>query len=223
MQPLIHLDPRLCCIADQVPICGLAADIGADHGRLSCFLLESGRCKRMIVSDVSAVSRDKARALFSARGLSDRVELSSKDGLSAIVGKPEAVIISGMGGGLIAEILSRDVHLQSAKLILSAQTELPLMRDAVIMRGYTILYEHVVRAKGRFYLVLSALPGSARLTEGERLIGVRLRDTQPMAVRDYLLWQLSVASAWRGKVGVCYRAYLEEALAYETSNRPDLL
>jgi hypothetical protein len=24
-------------------------------------------------------------------------------------------------------------------------------------------------------------------------------------------------------VGVCYRAYLEEALAYETSNRPDLL
>ena len=223
MRPLIHLDPRLRCIADQVPICGLAADIGADHGRLSCYLLESGRCERMIVSDISAVSREKARALFSARGLEDRVTLSARDGLSALEGKPEAVIISGMGGGLIADILQLDVDLQGAKLIFSAQTELPLLRDAVTKRGYYILHEHVVRAKGRFYLVLSAFPGTGSMTEGERLTGVCLRDAQPMAVRDYLLWQLTVASTWRGEAGERYREFLKEALNHGTGDRPEHL
>lgn len=217
----IRLDPRLSCIADQVPVCSLAADIGADHGRLSCFLLESGRCERIIVSDVSAVSRDKARALFSARGLIDRVSIRSEDGFLAIQGKPEAIVVSGMGGGLIAAILNQDVNLHGAKLILSAQTEMPLLRDAVIKRGYAIQQEHVVRAKGRFYLVLSALPGCEKLTEGERLVGVRLRGTQPTIVRDYLIWQLSISAKWRGESGERYRTYLKEALHNETGDGPN--
>ena len=91
---LPRLDTRLNCIAEEVPACNLAADIGADHGKLSCWLLASGRVQRMIVSDISKVSRDKARDLFIRHEVMDRVTLLGADGLHAIAGsRPDVVII----------------------------------------------------------------------------------------------------------------------------------
>jgi len=122
------LDRRLSRIAEQVPVCDLAADIGADHGKLSCHLLHTGRVKRMIVSDISQHSRDKARDLFIRHRLMDRVSLSAADGLHALDGqKADAVIIAGMGGALIARILQQDVDVQGALLLLGALVLYPIV------------------------------------------------------------------------------------------------
>ncbi len=218
-QSLPELDERLSCIADQVPACSLAADIGADHGKLSLWLLATGRCEKMIVSDISPVSRGKARDLFIRHHVLDRVILSGENGLHALSGKPEAVIITGMGGGVISEILSQDVFLHGAKLVLSAHTQLPLMRDAVIGREYCILSEHVVQSRGRYYLVISAVPGTQRLTETERLLGCSLTGTVSATVREYLAWQMSVAVDWRGKNGERQRRLIQERMQDEESKR----
>ncbi len=215
------LDERLSCIAEQVPACSLAADIGADHGKLSLWLLATGRCGKMIVSDISPVSRGKARDLFIRHHVLDRVILSGENGLHALSGRPEAVIIAGMGGGVISGILSQDVSLHGAKLILSAHAQLPLMRDAVMKRGYRILSEHVVHARGRFYLVISAVPGTQRLTETERLLGCSLNGTASATAREYLAWQLSVADAWRGSEGERFRRLIQERMHDEESKCSD--
>lgn len=44
-QTLPHMDERLKAVMSLVPACDTAADIGADHGRLSCNLLYSGKVK----------------------------------------------------------------------------------------------------------------------------------------------------------------------------------
>lgn len=215
---LPQLDERLSCIADQVPSCSLAADIGADHGKLSLWLLVSGRCKRMIVSDISPVSRDKARALFISHQVMDRVIISGENGLNALSGKPETVIISGLGGGVISAILSQDVPFHGARLILSAHTQLPALRDNIIKIGYRILSEHVVHAKERYYLVITAIPGMQRLSETERLLGSSLTGTVSSSVKEYLSWQLSVVNVWQGAAGERYRKEIQEMIGDEKSN-----
>lgn len=218
-----RLDPRLRCVARHVPFCALAADIGADHGRLSCDLLRSGRCQRMIVSDLSPVSRSRARDLFLAAGVLERVTLSGQDGLYALQDQPDAVIMSGMGGGLIARILRQDIDLHGAKLVLSAQSEWPLVRDAVLARGYRIVEEELVRSRGRYYTVLSALPGIQRLTERERAFGFNLTAQDGETLAGYYRWQFPVTAAWRGEKGRQAREWLQEALDEQERKRSDHL
>lgn len=215
-----RLDARLQQIADCVPHCARAADIGADHGKLSAWLLWNGRCQRMIVSDVSEVSRAKARALFHRLGLTDRVSISAADGLYALTEPVDAVMISGMGGGSIAGILSQEVDLHGAELILGPHTEFPRLRETLARRGYRIVHEYVVRAEGRFYLVWHARPGEMRLSAKERAIGVNLRATRTASPADYLRWRLEVAGSWQGAEAEAIRGWIKEMIADETGDNP---
>ena len=61
---MIHLDSRLQAALLLTQPCGVCADIGADHGRLSAALLQSGRAKQVLVADVSAPSLNKAKILL---------------------------------------------------------------------------------------------------------------------------------------------------------------
>ena len=83
MQP-IQLDERLSLAMDLFPACEEGADIGTDHGRLPCRLLEEGRCRRMILSDISPKALSRAEALVQRRGLQGRATLVVADGLDAL-------------------------------------------------------------------------------------------------------------------------------------------
>ena len=223
IRPLPLLDERLSCIRDEVLRCALAADIGADHCKLSLSLLSTGRCERIIVSDTSPHSRDKARVLFASHRLMERVSIRGEDGLNALHGKPEAVVIAGMGGRTIARILSQNVPLQGARLIISANQEIPMAREAVVNRGYRILREMVVKANGHFHLVMSAVPGAQTLSEPQRMLGVCLTGTPSAQVMDYLLWQLSIARDWRTPEGIRHKALMREYLNDQERNGSDSL
>ena len=218
-----RLDARLQQIADCVPECMLAADIGADHGKLTAWLLLNKRCQHMIASDISSVSRAKARALFHQLGLLSRVTISGADGLMAITEPVQAVVISGMGGGSIAQMLTQDVDLHHAEIIVSAHTELPRLREALMNRGYNIEREYVVRSAGRLYLVCHAKPGKMRLGARERALGVNLTATRTAKPEDYLRWQLSVAGSWQDRDAGQYRQWIREMLNDEESDRANSL
>ena len=44
----IELDERLGMLADMVPVCSAAADVGTDHGFLGAWLLENKKCGKML-------------------------------------------------------------------------------------------------------------------------------------------------------------------------------
>ena len=71
---MIHLDSRLQAALLLAQPCGVCADIGADHGRLSAALLQSGRAKQVLVADVSAPSLNKAKILLGGLGLEQPVK-----------------------------------------------------------------------------------------------------------------------------------------------------
>ena len=113
------LDPRLSMIARLVGSCESCADIGCDHGRLGAFLLQSGQCRRVLLTDISAPSLEKARALMHGLGLTDRARFSVGNGALALDETPQVAVIAGMGGTTIARILREGrERLDGARLVL---------------------------------------------------------------------------------------------------------
>ena len=77
-------DERLSAVLRMLGKAELVADIGCDHGYLSAALLSEGRTERVIASDVSAVSCEKAARLAGSLGLSDRMKVVKADGLEPV-------------------------------------------------------------------------------------------------------------------------------------------
>ena len=76
--------------------------------------------------------------------------------------------------------------LQGASLILSAHTDLPLIREAVSLIGYHTDREEPCFSAGRFYLVLRARPGARTMTEKELRLGGPLFESASDQLIPYL-------------------------------------
>ena len=190
------LDPRLMTAADFFPFCEYGADIGADHGHLSCYLLASGKCQHMQVSDLSATSLDKARRLLDLHELCSRATFCVGNGLEALVHPAQAIAICGMGGHTIAEILEQGKdRLQNAALILSPQTEYALVRKTIYHTlGYHIDREAAIWASNRFYVMMRAVPGESLLDERSAFLGPCLMKDTSQEYERFLQWRFAVVS-----------------------------
>ena len=189
----IRLDGRLQAALLLAQPCGVCADIGADHGRLSAALLQSGRAKHVLAADVSAPSLNKAKHLLGGLGLSDRATFAVADGLRALdaLNVPaETVFVLGMGGQTLSRILEEGhERLHGAALVLGAQTDLPLLRETLCQIGYRIRQEQPVEESGRYYLLMQCTPaedGEPAYDERQLLLGPVLLREHPPLWRDLL-------------------------------------
>ena len=176
------LDSRLSLAYDLYDPCDLAADIGTDHAHLPAALLQRGRCQRMILTDISASALDNARAEMGRLRLTDRVSLRAGDGLQPISESCGMISVMGMGGRTIHGILLEgQSRLKGASLLLSAHTDLHLIRSAVQKIGYHLEREEPCFAAGRYYLVMRARPGAVSVSDREiRLGGPLYRSESPV-------------------------------------------
>lgn len=166
----IRLDGRLTAVAAQSAgrtVC----DIGSDHGKLACRLVQTGAAERAIATDISAPSLAKAKRLAEELGIADLVDTRIGDGLEPIAaGEADTVVIAGMGGDLIADILRRGAEQGKTfgRLVLSPNTRAERVRDLLAKTGYTITYDAAVECAGKRYAVITAVLG-----EGEKLDGMQ--------------------------------------------------
>ncbi len=210
MRPFI-LDDRLSRAAALFPACAYGADIGADHGRLSCYLLLHDICGRMCVADISAPSLQKAKELLSLYGLRERADFRVGDGFSVLPQPAQAVAVLGMGGHTLSLILRNGAEkLRGAALILSAHTDVNLVRQTLMKMDYRIDREEIAYAAGRFYVVIRAVPGREILGERELLLGPRLMESAPEHYREYLSWRVGIASRKRSEEGQRELNWLKE-------------
>lgn len=77
----IRLSPRLQTVADFVPPCTCAADIGTDHGYLPVWLLQNGIAETAIAADIHAGPLANARQSAHAYDLTERFRFVLADGL----------------------------------------------------------------------------------------------------------------------------------------------
>ena len=152
--------PRLKKIIDYVNT-GIAADIGTDHAYVPIELIRSGRAARVIASDVRRGPLDIAKGNVAQSGLSDRIETRLGSGLSVLSpGEADTIIIAGMGGELIADILlNDDMTARQAELILQPMNSQYELRRWIIDNSYTILKEDLENEGKRIYNFLIVRSG----------------------------------------------------------------
>ena len=156
----------------------------------------------MCVADISAPSLEKARELLSRHNLSDRADFRVGDGLRVLDRPAGAVAILGMGGHTLCGILKNGAEkLQGAALILSAHTDVHLVRQTLMELDYRIDREEIAFAAGRFYVVLRAYPGRESMGERQLALGPRLTETVTEHYKDYLSWRIGIASQKRTAEG----------------------
>lgn len=171
------LTRRLWLIYDFVAAGKVVADIGTDHGYLIGELVGSGKCPCGYASDIHPKPLEKAREWIEKRGLSGRIQLLCCDGLEGVpMEQVEEVVIAGMGGELIARILSQCPQVKSGKvgLVLQPMTRAPQLRSWLYENGFALTREEAVEEKGFCYSVMRAeYTGLCRrLTEGEARMGL---------------------------------------------------
>lgn len=153
------LDPRLLAVAEAVRPGAVAADIGTDHGYLICALVGGGKCPRGYAADVRPLPLEAARGHIRERGLEDRIVTVLSDGLRELPGgEIDDVILVGMGGELIGELLTAVPWTRNPdkRFVLQPMSRAAHLRRLLCREGFTILAERAAES-GRFvYTVMTA-------------------------------------------------------------------
>ncbi len=138
----------------------VVADIGTDHAYLPAKLILDGVCPKALACDLRKGPLDNAKKTVEAYGISDKVELRLSDGFDEIEPfEAQDFVICGMGGTLMAELVSRAYWLKdpAKKLILQPQSHAEDIRSYLINNGFEILEEDACTDIGKLYCAMSAV------------------------------------------------------------------
>lgn len=132
--------------------CESFADIGCDHGYCTRYMLKNNLCNTAVISDISEKCLDKARELLSAYIAEGKVEAVCCNGLSKIKEDTEQVLIAGMGGEEIINILKNSFI--PLNFVFQPMKNVRLVREYLISCGAEITVDEYFESGGKFYSVI---------------------------------------------------------------------
>lgn len=158
----MKLSKRLEAIASFVKKNSIVADIGTDHGYIPAYLVKNNISQFVIGTDISPGSLEKIIEFIAINKLEGKVEARLGDGLKVI--KPfevDTVIIAGMGGLLIQDILEKNIEVANSisNFIFQPMIASDELRRYLLNNNYKIIDEELVREDNRFYEIIYAKKG----------------------------------------------------------------
>lgn len=170
----MSLSKRLNAIYNLVDYGSSLADIGADHGQLIIELYHNKVCKKLFCNDNKIGPYTILKCNVSK--VSDDIEVSLSSGIEALPNYIDTIVIAGMGGDLIVDILNKNKEKLNNifTLILAPNTNACLVRQVVNKLGYKITNEKVIFEK-HYYQIIRFDKGEANYTKNDYLFGPILR------------------------------------------------
>lgn len=150
----MELSKRLKFIADHIDKCKSIIDVGTDHGYIPIYAIKNNLCEKAIASDINKDPVKKAQLNATLEGVSKEVEVRLGGGLEPVKkGEVQGVIIAGMGGNLIKDILEKDKYKLPLFefLILQPAQNPEVLREYLYSSGYEILSEDLCFDEGIYY------------------------------------------------------------------------
>lgn len=186
----MELSNRLKEIAGMVTKGNVVCDVGTDHAYLAIYLIENGISPHVIAMDVAEGPLSKAEHNISASGLCGVVETRLSDGVDKLrTGEAQTVIMAGMGGILICQLLSKgeEVLASASELILSPHTDAELVRRYLSQHGYCIEQEKMIVEEGKYYIMLRCVHKEAKaMSDCEYRFGRNLLEKKEPVLCGYL-------------------------------------
>lgn len=155
------LTPRLMAIADSIDKIKTVADIGSDHAHLPIYLILNKKVEKAIVTDIKAGPANISKERIDRYGQANLMDIRLGYGLKVLKGnEADTIIIAGMGGLLILEIIEEDLHIaRSANtLILQPMRDGYLLRKWLSENRFEIIDVEIVKEEEKFYEIIWAIP-----------------------------------------------------------------
>lgn len=130
------------------------ADIGSDHGITAIKVYEEKKPMKVIATDISAPSLQKLVDKLSVNNY--EIETKVTDGLKGLDDDIQQIIITGMGGHLIVDILNTNFELAKSaeKIVTSPNNSLLFYRKWMHENGFEIIEDDLIKDEGLIYSIL---------------------------------------------------------------------
>lgn len=165
-QETLTLRQRLRAIADLIrKDAGVVADIGTDHALLPTYLILNQMADHVIASDVVPGPLRRGKETVEKWGVSERVTLRLGDGLQGLENSgARDIVIAGMGGELIVQILEKAPFVQNPdiRLILQPMTKAEVLRKWLGENKFEIIKETLVQDERLYQIITARYDGQIR-------------------------------------------------------------
>lgn len=165
----MELSNRLQAIVNFVTPGNRVADVGCDHGFVSIYLFREKIAPKVYAMDLRPGPLARAKEHIESYGYDHYIETRLSDGITALEkGEAETLICAGMGGRLMAKILSDGYEkvMEIKELILQPQSDLAFFREYLRTHKLIIIAEDMVKEDGKFYPMMKVVPASFAKNEG---------------------------------------------------------
>lgn len=167
---MIKLSKRLASIASNIDKEDKVVDIGCDHGYLSIYLKAVNGNKVVIATDINENALNMAKKNINKNSI--LIETRLGNGLDVIKhNEVDTIIISGMGGNTILNILKKNKLKYIKKIVIQSNTDIPLIRKYINKLGYTIKNEQLIIDKNIYYIIITFTKGKHKYTKKELYFG----------------------------------------------------
>ena len=144
---------RLKEIASFIKPYKVIADVGCDHGYLVINAFEDEGVTKAYAIDNKEGPLNSAIRNIKNKPYYNNIKFLLSSGIKDIGSDTECVIIAGMGGVLISDILCDDLK-NTKRLILEPNRDQEEVRKKVISLGFDITNEKIVFEKGKYYEII---------------------------------------------------------------------
>lgn len=155
---LFELDKRLKLCADFVRKGVRVADIGTDHAYLPVWLCKNNIAVSAIAADINPLPLERGTQTIIKYNAENLVKTCLSNGLSEINPKDiDDIVIAGMGGELISEIIDKAKWTRNKKyhFILQPMTKAEILRDYLYNNKFEIVKEKATCVDNKIYSVMS--------------------------------------------------------------------
>ncbi len=212
------LTPRLEAIAKMIPQGATIADVGTDHGYLPLALLKRKQIPSAIAADINEKPLSSARRNTGKEWI-DQMQFRLGNGIEPIgCAEVDLVVIAGMGGELISEILSADWEKTRSlsTYILQPMVKVPVLREFLLQNRFRILDEALVREGNKFYQII-------KVTHGEELnflpiyreVGPVILKNGGTVLKEYLDFRIERIEIIQKQLRACLEAKTDEIARWE--------
>ena len=165
----MKINNKLKQIAELVLPNSFLLDVGCDHALLDIYLVNKN--VRSIASDINKLPLEKASENIKKYNVQDKITLKIGDGLEHLTSEVDTIVISGMGGILIKDIIKKDLSkITNQKIITCPNNDSDILRKFMMLNGFKIEQEVLVKDK-YIYEIIVFVKGFERLSKKEIMYG----------------------------------------------------
>ncbi len=191
----MRLSKRLKAISGLIDKDSIVLDIGCDHAYLSIDLINSHKSTKVYAIDNKEAPLLEAKKNIKDFNLESKIIPILSDGLMNVnVHDYTHIVMAGLGGELIANILKRDTIKDDVTLILEPNINAYAVREALVSLSYSIINEVMVLDSNVYYPIIVARKESIlpNYSFTELNFGPILIKTKSKELKGYLERKISI-------------------------------